>query len=291
MEFCYHITMNKLTGAQIPEPLKHIPDPPKQLWIEGELPSFEEYTYLAVVGSRKYSTYGKEACETLLAGLAGMPIVIVSGLAIGIDSIAHQAALNAGLSTVAVPGSGLGREVLYPRQNIQLAEEILKAGGALLSENPPDFRPYPHSFPERNRIMTGLAQAVLVIEATERSGTLITARMAVDYNRTLLAVPGSIFNPSSMGANRLLKQGAAPVCSSSDIISELGLETSLKQEPLDMAALGENERKVLELLYKPLSRDELLRALGIPISQANALLIMMEIKGLIKESLGEMRPA
>ncbi len=281
--------MEKLTGTQIPKVLLEIPQPPKTLWLEGELPDFNEYKYLAVVGSRKFTNYGRECCEKLIMGLAGKPIVIVSGLAIGIDTLAHKTALCAGLKTVSIPGSGLNRDVIYPRQNAKLADEILASGGALLSENPPDFKALLHSFAQRNRIMAGLCSAVLIIEAGEKSGTLITARMALDYNRTVLVVPGSIFNQSSIGANRLLKQGASPVCSSEDILVELGLETETGQTVLDLSSLSELEKRVYEILNEPLPRDDLLREMGLEISEANSLLTMMEIKGLIKESLGEMR--
>lgn len=281
--------MDKLTDGDIPKVLQEIPQPPKELWLKGELPDFSEYKYLAVVGSRKFTNYGRECCDKLIMGLAGKPIVIVSGLAIGIDTLAHKTALCAGLKTLAIPGSGLNRDVMYPRQNEKLADEIIANGGALLSENPPDFKAMLHSFPQRNRIMAGLCKAVLIIEAGEKSGTLITARMALDYNRTVLVVPGSIFNQSSIGANRLLKQGASPVCSSEDILMELGLETDTGQTLLDLSSLSELEKKVYEILSEPLPRDDVLRELNLEISEANSLLTMMEIKGLIKESLGEMR--
>ena len=225
-------------------------------------------------------------------GLACKPIVIVSGMAIGIDTLAHVTAMRVGLKTLAVPGSGLGREVIYPRQNAKLADEILASGGALLSENPPDFKAMLHSFAQRNRIMAGLSGAVLIIEAGEKSGTLITARMALDYNRTVLVVPGSIFNQSSIGANRLLKQGASPVCSSEDILVELGLQDpESAQATLNLDSLSATERKVYSILIEPIPRDDLIRALDLSTQEANTLLSMMEIKGLIKESLGEMRIA
>ena len=178
--------ITKLSG--ILAPLLEIPEPPKQLYIEGTLPP-PNTVLLAVVGSRKYSSYGREACEELIAGLAGSPISIVSGLAIGMDTIAHKAALGAGLHTIAFPGSGLDRKVLHPRSNIHLAGQIVKSGGALVSEYEPTFPAAVYTFPRRNRIMAGLVKAVLVIEAGEKSGTRITARLATEYNREVLAVP------------------------------------------------------------------------------------------------------
>ena len=148
--------------SEFPALLREIPDPPEQLFIRGTYPS-EDYIFLCVVGSRKYTPYGKSACQSLLSGLRGYPIAIVSGLALGIDAIAHEAALTAGLPTVAVPGSGLQDSVLYPRTNFGLAQRILKAGGALLSEFPPEHEARPENFPQRNRIMAGLSHATLVI--------------------------------------------------------------------------------------------------------------------------------
>jgi len=286
--------LKKLTPKDFPTCLKEIPQPPKTLYLEGELPSVTENIYLAVVGSRKFSAYGREVCEQLIAGLAGYPIVLVSGLALGIDTIAHEAALKTGLKTVAVPGSGLDRRVLYPSINRRLAERILEAHGCLLSESEPDERATIWSFPKRNRIMAGLSQAVLVIEATEKSGTLITARMALDYNRDVLAVPGSIFNPGSFGTNRLIKQGATPITTPADLLEALHFDLDIgclknKQEEL-FADLSAPEKKIVEILKtEPLPRDELVRQAGLSASEGNSVLMILEIKGVIKETGGEIR--
>jgi len=286
--------IKKLTPKDFPACLKEIPQPPKSLYLQGELPSVTENIFLAVVGSRKFSAYGRESCEQLIAGLSGYPIVIVSGLALGIDTIAHQSALKAGLKTVAIPGSGLDRRVLYPSINRRLAEGILEAGGCLLSESEPDERATVWSFPKRNRIMAGLSQATLIIEATEKSGTLITARMALDYNRDVLAVPGSIFNPGSFGTNRLIKQGATPITTSADLLEALhfdldALLPSNKQEEL-FADLSAPEKKIVDILrIETLPRDELVRQAGLSASEGNSVLMILEIKGLIKESGGEIR--
>lgn len=275
---------------EIPRGLLEIPQPPKTLYIRGKLPK-EDVIYLAVVGSRKYTSYGKDICEKLIRGLAGYPIVIVSGLAIGIDSIAHRAALDNGLKTISFPGSGLDNNILHPRQNVKLANEIVEKGGCLISEMEPQMKATLYSFPQRNRLMAGMSKAVLIIEAEEKSGTLITARMALDYNRDVLAVPGSAFSSNSNGTNWLIKQGATPVTTSEDILIALGfnIEKPKQTDKEKYADCGKDELKIIELLREPMPRNELIRQSGLSIGEANALLSIMEIKELIKEELGEMR--
>ena len=195
-----------ISKEKIPALLKEIPKPPKKLYVRGTLPSLE-LKWLAVVGSRACSTYGRQVVRHLISALTGYPIVIVSGLAYGIDAEAHKAALDAGLLTVAIPGSGVDDRVLYPRAHVNLAKEILKAGGALVSEFEPLQKAADYTFPQRNRIMAGISHATLVIEAKEKSGSLITARLATDYNRELLVVPGSIFSEESKGTHQFLKLG------------------------------------------------------------------------------------
>ena len=289
--------IRQLQNEEFPAPLLEIPQPPKELWIQGELPSPEEYIYLAVVGTRKYTNYGKEVCEKLIAALRGHPIVIVSGLALGIDAIAHKAAPDAGLKTIAVPGSGLDPKVLYPSANQGLARKIVESGGCLLSEFAPDFRAAVWTFPQRNRIVAGMCKAVLVIEAPEKSGALITSRLATDYNRDVFTVPGSIFSENSQGPHMLVRLGATPIRHSNDLLEALGFEVS-ENETKNTARKNQElengtpeEKLIWELLAEPCPRDDLMRKAGIPIAKANALLSIMEIKGLIKESLGEIRRA
>ncbi|MFC1720779.1 DNA-processing protein DprA [Patescibacteria group bacterium] len=277
-----------LNKNEVPEQLLEIPEPPEKLYLRGELPSADT-KLLCVIGSRKYSNYGKDVCEELIKGLAGYDIAIVSGLAIGIDAIAHHAAIKAGLKTIAVPGSGISEDVLYPASNQPLAREILSHGGALISEFEPNFRATVWSFPKRNRVMAGLCDAVLIIEAAERSGTLITARLALDYNRDVLVVPNSIFSEHAKGSNSLVRRGATPITSSADLLQELGFDQSHKKVSSIEKNLSENEQKVISLLNEPLARDDLIRQLKIETSEANILLSAMEIKGLIKESLGLLR--
>jgi len=205
--------------------LLEIPEPPDTLWVRGALPD-STYKKLAVVGSRALTPYGQEACEALIAGLAGYPISIISGLALGGDACAHRAALTAGLHTVAIPGSGLNDRVMSPQTNLGLAKEILASGGALVSEHPPSEAARPAYFPSRNRIVVGMSDAVLIIEAGERSGTLITARLAHEYNRNLMCVPHRIGDPNSEGTHQFIRLGAELVSSSKDFLETLGLEPS-----------------------------------------------------------------
>ena len=279
------VDIERLSPAQFPARLREIPDQPTELYLQGTLPP-EEHKWLAVVGSRKCTAYGREVTEMLVKGITGYPVVIVSGLALGIDTLAHKSALAANLPTIAVPGSGLDRSVLHPPTNRRLAEEILAAGGALLTEFPPTFPASLWSFPRRNRIMAGLSDAVLIVEAEERSGTLITSRLATDYNRDVLTVPGSIFSSHTAGPHMLIRLGATPITSPADLLQALGFKTDEKSVR-DYSLCTKEEKEIVALLASPLSREELLDGLPFSIGQANTLLSTMELKGLIKESAGE----
>ncbi len=281
--------IKKLPKEKFPKSLLEIPQPPEDLWIIGELPEEKNLIYLCVVGSRKFTSYGRQACEKIIEGLKGYPIVIVSGFAMGIDSIAHKKSMQVGLKTMVFPGSGLSDEAIYPKTNARMMEEVVKNGGCLLSEFEPDFKATQWSFPMRNRLMAGISKAVLIIEAEEKSGTLITARLATEYNRDVLAVPGSIFSPNSKGTNKLLKQGATPVFSSEDVLEALGFETKKEKQATLFDDLSLEEEKVIKMLREPMPRDDLLRAVKMPAGEANSLLSVMEIKGLIKEELGEIK--
>ena len=281
--------IQKLPKEKFPKALLEIPQPPKVLYLWGELPP-EGVVCLAVVGSRKATTYGKDAVRKLILGLKGYPIAIVSGLAVGIDALSHEAALDAGLIAVAFPGSGISDAALSYNPNIKLMKRIVDSGGCLISEFEPETKAAFYTFPMRNRLVAGLSKAALIIEAQEKSGTLITARMALDYNREVLAVPGPINSDFSKGTNRLIRQGATPITCSNDILETLGfkVDKESKQQSLFDDALPE-EQKILKLLMEPLPRDELIREMKMPTGEANAVLSVMEIKGLIKEELGEIR--
>lgn len=277
-----HNDIVALTEQDVPRVLKEISDPPKTLYLRGNLPP-PDYTLLSVVGSRKHTAYGKDVTLSLIQGLRGHPIAIVSGLALGIDALAHNAAMDAGLPTLAVPGSGLSWDVLYPRNHEKLAKEILKSGGGLLSEFSPETPAAPWTFPKRNRIMAGLSQAVLIIEAQEQSGTLITARLAMEYNRDVLAVPGPITALNSRGPNALIRDGATPILSPTDILEALGLTPNgnTYSEGL-LASFSEVEKKAFLLLKEPLEREAFFVALNLSPEQGNIFLLELEMKGILR---------
>lgn len=271
--------VTSITPKAFPPLLSEIPQPPKRLCYRGNLPA-ATLTLLSVVGSRKYTTYGKQVVDHLVGGLAGYPIGIVSGLALGIDSLAHEAALRAELYTLAIPGGGITDEAIYPAAHKPLAHRILEAGGGLLSEYEPGFKATKWSFLERNRLVAGISQATLIIEAGEKSGTLTTARLATDYNRELLVVPGSIFSKNHVGIHQFLKLGATPVTESADILAALGIEAAAGQTAT-FPQLTLTEALIIKLLTEPRHRDELIRASGLAITEANVILMQMELTGLI----------
>ncbi len=285
------VEIKKLPKSRFPKQLLEIPQPPKELWILGDLPP-ADFICLCIVGSRKCTSYGKEACEKIIEGLRGYPIIIVSGFAMGIDTIAHKKAMQVGLKTLVFPGSGLSEESMYPKTNIQLVREVLQNDGCLISEFKPEFKATQWGFPMRNRLMAGISKAVLIIEAEEKSGTMITARMATEYNRDILAVPGSIFSTNSKGTNKLIRMGATPITTANEVLDALGfkLEPENLQQSLFENATNE-EKKILELLREVQPRDDLIRMMKCSTAEANATLSIMEIKGLIKEEFGEIRKA
>lgn len=266
--------------------LAELPQPPKMLTMRGSLEGIKDKKLVAVVGSRKCTGYGEAVCRSLIEGLRGYPIAIVSGLALGVDSIAHEAALDAGLSTISFPGSGLEWRSLYPAQHRGLAERILTSGGALVSEYQPDMRAAYWTFPQRNRLMAGIADLTLVIEAEMKSGTLITARLATEYNKTVCVIPGPITSPSSTGTNWLLKLGAVPVTGPEDILRELGLTPDVRTTLSELDILNADEERVLAILTGPKSRDRIIGELDLDPAEANVIFSTLEIKGAIRESLG-----
>jgi DNA processing protein len=266
-----------------------LPKLPKKLFIRGTFPADTHFVFLTIVGARKFTSYGKDCCEMLIKGLRGYPIIIVSGLAHGIDGIAHETALECGLTVAAFPGSGLGESVLYPRYNYELAKKILNSGGCIISEYHENQDTRKWMFPERNRLMAGISRATLIIEGTHKSGSRITTRLATEYNRDVLAVPGSIFSKNSEAPNELIRMGATPITSPQELLEALGFQVT-EQTPMDLfSQCTPDEESLLKLLAAPLLRGELIRKLEIPTFKANILISQMELKGLIKESGGEIR--
>jgi len=263
--------------------LTEIPEPPETLYYQGTLPSVD-CTLISVVGSRQYTRYGREVTESLIAGLRNYNIGIISGLALGIDGLAHHAALDNNLYTLAIPGSGLDSSVLYPARHRRLATRILENGGALISELSPTTRAAKWTFPQRNRIMAGLTEATLIIEAADRSGSLITARLATDYNREVLAVPGSIFSTQSVGTNRYIALGATPVTCSADIVEHLGLTP--QTTPLPTPNLSPEQQTILTTLIEPMDLDTLATKTNYPNAALQPLLMQLELQGHIYVAAG-----
>lgn len=265
-----------------PPRLKETYDPPPVLYVRGELAPEDERA-VALVGTRRATAYGRQAAYRLAFDLARSGATIVSGLARGIDAIAHRAALEAGGRTIAVMGSGI--DVIYPREHADLAAQIVE-NGALISEHSLGGRPHAQNFPRRNRIMSGMTLGTVVVEGSETSGAMITARYAIDENREVFAVPGNIFSPSSRGTNRLIREsGAKLVLDHTDVLEELNLSSAGQQ--IEMVALfpqDEDEAQVLRYVtFDPVHIDEIIRSSGLPISTVSSTLAMMELKGAVKQ--------
>lgn len=260
--------------------LSEIYDPPALLYYKGKLPEKEEICF-SVVGSRACTPYGRRATEEIVFDLASEGLVIVSGLALGIDSIAHKTALEAKGKTIAVLGNGL--DIIYPYSHKNLAKEIVEKEGAIISEFPLGMPPLKQNFPQRNRIIAGLSQGVLVIEAAETSGALITAHFALEENREVFALPGSIYNPNSVGTNNLIKMGAHPLTSATDIFLELNIHKKLKKRKKEIKLERKEEEILLSLLKsEPVHIDKLVEESKLDIAVVNSSLITLEIKGLVK---------
>ncbi|MDD4923714.1 MAG: DNA-processing protein DprA [Dehalococcoidales bacterium] len=265
-----------------PARLKEIHDFPPVIYVRGNILAEDEYC-LAVVGTRNPSVYGRQLTEEIVSELAKNRITVISGLAKGIDTIAHQSALNAGGRTIAVMGGGL--DSVYPAENANLARNILK-NGAMISEYAPGTKPRPENFPRRNRIMSGLCLGVLVIEAGETSGSLITAHLAFEQDREVFAIPGSVLSPASIGTNKLIMEGTARlVCNAADILQELNLTAVAEQiEVKEIIPASDTEAVILRQLgAEPRHIDEICRASGLPISVVSSTLAMMELKGMVKQ--------
>jgi DNA processing protein len=264
-----------------PARLKEIYDYPPVLYVRGNLPA-EDEPCLAIVGTRRPTVYGRQVTEEVVADLARSGITIVSGLARGVDSVAHRAALDAGGKTVAVFGCGL--DIVYPGENAKLAQAIVERG-ALVSEYPVGVKPRAENFPLRNRIMSGLSLGVLVVEAGERSGALITAHQALEQNREVFAIPGSILSPASQGTNRLIQEGAKLVTNHADILQELNLTIVVQQAELEkFSPANEIESAILgQFSSEPSHINEICRRSGLAMPVVSSTLAMLELKGIVRQ--------
>lgn len=266
-------------GENYPALLREIAQPPAQLYIRGTIP---KGATLAVVGTRLPTAYGKQITPGLVTKLAQAGFVIVSGLAYGIDAMAHTAALDAGGATVAVLGTGVDENSLYPRKHMKLARRIIENGGAVISEYEPGTAGRKHHFPARNRIVSGMSLGTVVIEAKQKSGALITAKHALDQNRDVFAVPGSISSAESVGPNQLIAAGATPVLSPNTILEFYGQTAPLFTESLKENATTE-EKLVLDALTQgALHVDAIAEALATDTQNTLPILTHMELKGLVK---------
>lgn len=264
-----------------PARLKDIDQPPPVLYIRGDLTAEDSWA-VAVVGTRRVSAYGRQVAEELVSFFAANGVTVVSGLARGVDAIAHQSALKSGGRTIAVMGCGVDR--IYPPEHTQLAETII-VNGALVSDYAPGTPPEASNFPPRNRIISGLSMATVVVEAGETSGALITAQFAVDQGREVFAVPGNILAPQSKGTNRLIAEGARPMLSGRDLLDVLNL-TRVTEQRLVRKTIpaDETEAKLMNVLsHEPLHMDDIRNQTGLPIERVSATLVMMELKGLVRQ--------
>lgn len=278
--------IRKLRKNSWPETLKQIHNKPKNLKIAGNEPDWS-FKRLCVVGSRKNTEYGEKVCKKIISELSGFPISIVSGLAYGIDKIAHESALENGLNTIAIPGSGLSPSVIYPRANFNLAKEIIEKGGCLISEFSNNETAKDWMFPQRNRIMVAISDATLIIEASEKSGTMITAFLTTEYDHELMAIPGSVFDSNHIGCNKLIKSGAHVICSGNDVLDFFNFKRHNKistEKIIESLNLSDEQKIIVGFLNKPISMQELLeKSHFLKINTANIveLISILEINNII----------
>ncbi len=272
-----------------PQLLKEIFNPPALLYVKGNVENLNKNFNLAVVGTRKISNYGKIITSDLVKPLVQNGFIITSGLALGVDALAHQSTLEAQGQTIAVLGTGIDNASIYPSSNRYLAQNILNNDGTIISEFPIGMLPLKHNFPARNRIISGLSLGTLVIEAAESSGALITAYNALEQNREVFAVPGPLYNQQSIGTNRLIQKGAKLVTSANDILEELNLQ-EVKNYVANQKILPETteEKNILKILNRePMHIDQIIKNSQMNTAQVSSALSLMEMKGLIKNLGGQ----
>ncbi|MEK7562050.1 MAG: DNA-processing protein DprA [Patescibacteria group bacterium] len=275
----------KHDASDFPDILRWIPSPPKELFWVGIHPGkFLDKPRVAIVGSRKVSAYGRTVTESLASELSRVGVVIISGLALGIDSVAHQATLNAGGLTIAVLPTGLDQ--IYPASHLNLARQIVESGGCLISEYPPETEAFPSNFIARNRLVSGLADVLLITEAAKNSGTMHTAGFALEQGRTVMAVPGNILVPGSEGCNNLIKAGAVPVTNVGDVFFALGLDASAPRQTKIFRGTG-NEQKIFDLIRRGIAdQEDLAKAARLDGPSLSAALTMLEVNGYIRAESG-----
>jgi len=276
-----------INNPDYPELLRHIDEPPLGLFYKGVLPKNDEMCF-SIIGSRLCSEYGSIVAQRFAKELVQNGFIIVSGMARGIDSMSHRGAINGGGKTIAVMGCGL--DICYPPENAKLMAKI-EENGCLISEYPPGTAPYPGNFPQRNRIIAGLSMGLLVVEASKRSGTLITVNRALDYGRDVFAVPANITSDLSAGTNELIKDGCPPVTCVEDILFELGVIKTVKEEKIEQAVSDEltaEEQEILSYIkYEPVSLDDLIILLDKTSQNIQYILTYLEIYGYIKRLPGQ----
>jgi DNA processing protein len=272
-----------------PKLLKQIYDPPFVIYYKGDLDAFNDFS-LAVVGTRKFTAYGQQVTEKMVRELVTSGLTIVSGLAYGIDTLAHQATVDSGGKTIAVLASGLDQQNIYPSQNRYLADKIQAHGGLIISEYPLGIMPLRHHFPQRNRLISGLSLGTLVIEAGEKSGAVITAMHALDQNRDVFAIPGNIYSQYSSGTNSLIKMGAKLISGSKDILESLDLADAVQYVESKKIIPESNEEELIlgQLHHEPIHVNDLIRLTKLDTSVINSTLTIMEMKGIVK-NLGGMQ--
>jgi len=273
----------RIENTEYPEELKKINDAPKILYYRGILPKPGEICF-AIVGTRRYSPYGQQVALKISGELADAGVTIVSGLAPGIDTFSHRAVVEKRKRTIAVLGTGLDEKSIYPQTNLDLSKKIIEYGGCLISELPEGSPGAVYTFPRRNRIISGLSLAVLVIEAKEKSGSLITADYAIKQNKKLFAVPGQIYSSNSAGPNKLIQKGAKLITSAADILDELGLQSFVASAPQDkFSAENLEEKLIIEALKdEPLYIDKIIEKTKLNASVVATSLALMEISGKIR---------
>jgi DNA processing protein len=277
-------TILKISDALYPPLLREIKNPPQLLYCAGDL-SLLKTRCVAVVGSRKITAYGRRIAAKVAGRLAACGVTVVSGMAIGIDGISHRSALDAGGKTIAVLGNGL--DVMYPAANRELKKDILRTG-LLLSEYPPGTRGTKFTFPQRNRIISGLSEATVVIEAGLNSGSLITAALANEQGRPVYGVPGNIDNVTSLGVNMLIRDGAQPLIAADDLLADLQVDRSAVVQQELKSVTGAEEQQILALLARgsEVTVDQLAAMTGLTAGRINGLVSVLEMKGLVMTALG-----